>query len=167
MTDEHPRPMHPPSAPPLHGFSPPPRVAAASGSYGELQPVGGGDPIPLLKPTLVIGRRESSDIVLRFPNVSGTHCELSLVDGHWVVKDLGSSNGTKVNGTRVTEGRLDPGDKVSIGRHEYEVCYDPALIGLGDGSAYAAPQRDIFSTSLLAAAGLESRRPANQTRPRS
>ena len=55
--------------------------------YGELQPVGGGDPIPLLKPSLVVGRRESSDIVLRFPNVSGTHCELSLVDGDWFVKD--------------------------------------------------------------------------------
>ncbi len=136
-------------------------------AYGELQPVGGGDPIPLLKPSLIIGRRESSDIVLRFPNVSGTHCELSLVAGHWVVKDLGSSNGTKVNGMRVSEGRLEPGDKVSIGRHEYELCYDPAAImGDGDASAYAAPQRDIFSKSLLAAAGLENRRPPKPGRPR-
>ena len=135
-------------------------------AYGELQPVGGGDPIPLLKPTLIIGRRESSDIVLRFPNVSGTHCELSLIDGRWVVKDLGSSNGTKINGTRVTEGRLDPGDKVSIGRHEYEVCYDPAEMGSGDGSAFSAPLRDIFSRSLLATAGLENRRQQKPDRPR-
>ena len=120
--------------------------------------MGGGDPIPLLKPTLIVGRRESSDIVLRFPNVSGSHCELSLTDGHWTVKDLGSSNGTKVNGTRVTEGRLSPGDKVSFGRHEYEVCYDPAANGADDGSAYSAPQKDIFSRSLLASAGLETRR---------
>jgi len=42
--------------------------------YGELIPQGGGDPIPLLKPLLTVGRRESADIVLRFPNVSGTHC---------------------------------------------------------------------------------------------
>jgi len=127
-------------------------------SFGELQPVGGGDPIPLLKPTLLVGRRESSDIVLRFPNVSGTHCELSIVDGHWTVRDLGSSNGTKVNGNRITESRLDPGDKLSIGRHEYDICYDPTAIGAEGGSIFSAAQRDIFSRSLLASAGLESRR---------
>ena len=99
--------------------------------------------------------------------MSGSHCEFSLVDGHWMVKDLGSSNGTKVNGSRVSEGRLDPGDKVSIGRHEYEVCYDPASIGTGDGSPYNAPLRDIFSRSLLATAGLENRRPPKPGRPRS
>jgi len=137
-----------------------------STSYGELQPVGGGDPIPLLKPTLVVGRRESCDIVLRFPNVSGNHCELSIADGRWTVKDLNSSNGTKVNGTRISEGQLDPGDRVSIGRHEYEVCYDPAKIGDAGGSFAKAAQRDIFSKSLLAAAGLENRRPSKPGRPR-
>ena len=134
--------------------------------YGELQPVGGGDPIPLLKPTLVVGRRESCDIVLRFPNVSGTHCELSIADGRWTVKDLNSSNGTKVNGTRISEGQLDPGDRVSIGRHEYEVCYDPSRIGYDGGSFAVAAQRDIFSRSLLASAGLENRRPSKPGRPR-
>ena len=44
--------------------------------FGELIPVGGGDPIPLMKEQLVIGRREKCDIVLRFANVSGEHCEL-------------------------------------------------------------------------------------------
>ena len=158
--------MHLPTASSNHAGPPNPHVVASATptAYGELQPVGGGDPIPLLKPTLIIGRRESSDIVLRFPNVSGTHCELSLIDGNWVVKDLGSSNGTKVNGTRVSEGRLAPGDKVSIGRHEYELCYDPASVG--NGSAFAAPLRDIFSRSLLATAGLEHRRPQKPGRPR-
>jgi pSer/pThr/pTyr-binding forkhead associated (FHA) protein len=139
-----------------------------SASYGELHPVGGGDPIPLLKETLVIGRRESSDIVLRFPNVSGTHCELSLVAGQWTVKDLGSSNGTKVNGTRVSESRVNPGDRLSIGRHEYDVSYVVGVSGVGNGSVLGAPLRDIFSRSLLAAAGLENRRaPKGAGRPRS
>jgi adenylate cyclase len=150
--------MHPLSASSHLGSPRPDAATAASSSFGELQPVGGGDPIPLLKETLIVGRRESSDIVLRFPNVSGTHCELSLVDGHWVVKDLGSSNGTKVNGTRVSEGRVEPGDMLSIGRHEYEVCYVAGAAGLRNGSAFDAPLRDIFSRSLLAAAGLENRR---------
>ena len=78
--------------------------------YGELTPQGGGDPIPLLKETLTIGRRESCDIVLRFGNVSGQHCQLSLENGYWFVQDNNSQNGTKVNGVRVVRKRLDPGD---------------------------------------------------------
>ena len=46
--------------------------------YGELIPQGGGDPIPLLKKTLLLGRRESCDIVLRFSNVSAHHCQLTV-----------------------------------------------------------------------------------------
>lgn len=137
---------------------------------GELQPLGGGDPIPLLKTTLTVGRRESADIVLRFPNVSGLHCELSLVDGYWYVKDLGSSNGTKVNGSRVSEQRLDPGDTLSVARHEYEVAYEPARLGAVGVPAEKAATADVFSRSLLETAGLESRRSgepkADARRPR-
>lgn len=126
--------------------------------YGELQPLGGGDPIPLLKPTLTVGRRESADIVLRFPNVSGNHCELSLVEGYWYVKDLGSSNGTKVNGTRVSEQRLEPGDTLSVAKHEYEVNYEPSKLGAVGTPADKPAKADVFSRSLLETAGLESRR---------
>jgi adenylate cyclase len=123
---------------------------------GELQPIGGGDPIPLLQPLLTVGRRESCDIVLRFPNVSGAHCQLALVDGFWHVKDLGSSNGTKVNGSRVSEQRLDPGDKLSVAKHEYEVVYEPAKLGATAPPAEKPAQRDPFSRSLLETAGLQS-----------
>ena len=129
---------------------------------GELHPVGGGDPVPLLKTLLTVGRRESSDIVLRFPNVSGSHCELFVLDGYWHVKDLGSSNGTKVNGSRVTKHRLDPGDKLSIARHEYEILYEPANLGASPQLLGNDGRHDPFSRSLLETAGLESRR----TKPR-
>ena len=125
--------------------------------YGELIPMGGGDPIPLLKPVLVVGRRESSDIVLRFPNVSGSHCELSLVDGYWFVKDLASSNGTKVNGVRVSEKRLDPGDKLSVARNHYEIAYEPSKLGAVSAPA-ESQSLNPWGKSLLEAAGLESRR---------
>ena len=49
--------------------------------YGELIPLGGGDPIPLLKKQLLCGRRESCDIILRFANVSAHHCQFNLRDG--------------------------------------------------------------------------------------
>ncbi len=50
--------------------------------YGELMPLGGGDPIPLLKRSLMIGRRESCDIVLRFSNVSAHHRQLTDNGGY-------------------------------------------------------------------------------------
>ena len=50
--------------------------------FGELVPPGGGDPVPLLQKKLLVGRRDSCDIALRFPNVSSRHCELELVSGY-------------------------------------------------------------------------------------
>jgi pSer/pThr/pTyr-binding forkhead associated (FHA) protein len=126
--------------------------------YGELVPIGGGDSIPLLKTVLTVGRRESADIVLRFPNVSGQHCELSLLDGVWVVKDLRSSNGTKVNGTRVTEQKLQPGDKLSIAKHEFEISYTPAHTSNVPAPQPKSVAENIFNRSLLETAGLEANR---------
>jgi len=125
--------------------------------YGELLPLGGGDPIPLLKTTLLVGRRESADIVLRFPNVSGHHCELSLVDGYWSIKDLRSSNGIKVNGARVTEQRLKPGDKLAIAKHEYEISFEPGPLGATAPAEEKSHLETVFGRSLLESAGLEGR----------
>src|SRR5690242_4720000 len=83
---------------------------------GELIPQGGGDNIPLMRTPLVLGRRESCDVCLQFPNVSGRHCELSFKDGFWVVRDLNSTNGIKVNGERVLRKMLLPGETLTIGK---------------------------------------------------
>lgn len=124
--------------------------------YGELVPVGGGDPIPLLKETLTVGRRESCDICLRFGNVSGQHCQLSLESGYWFVQDLNSQNGVKVNGVRITgRKRLDPGCSLAVAKHAYTVHYSPNELG-----ASGAPPSDetdyaeIMGKSLLERAGL-------------
>ena len=130
--------------------------------YGELLPCGGGDPIPLLKTVLLVGRRENADIVLRFPNVSSKHCELTLLDGYWHVKDLGSSNGIKVNGVRVSEQQIEPGDKLSIARHEYEVAYEPSKLGAIFHSNEKPTTTNVFNRTLLESAGLEAARPKEQ-----
>jgi adenylate cyclase len=126
--------------------------------YGELVPVGGGDTIPLLRKTLLVGRRESCDIVLRFSNVSAHHCQLTINGGYWYVRDLDSRNGTKVNGTRVTEKRLDSGDVLSVAKHKYQVKYSPSSLGaVGPPPVEDDDRSDVFGKSLLERAGLAKR----------
>ncbi len=122
--------------------------------YGELIPKGGGDPIPLLKKKLLLGRRESCDVVLRFGNVSAHHCEMMLESGYWFVKDLNSRNGTRVNGYRVTKRRLDPHDVLSVAKYQYEVNYVPADLGAVGPPPDGGDLEDILGTSLMDSAGL-------------
>jgi len=94
---------------------------------GILQPVGGGDPIPLYKSEIIIGRRPSCDIRLDFENISGKHCMLRMLNGVWSVKDLGSTNGTTVNGARLaTEQSVMPDEELGIAGHMFTIDYDPA-----------------------------------------
>ena len=123
--------------------------------FGQLSPIGGGDPIPLLKKELLVGRRESCDICLRFANVSAHHCQLECDGGYWYVTDLNSRNGIKVNGQRVQRKRLDPGDRFSIAKHHYEIEYDPAAIGAVGPPPPEDAAAEIMGKSLLERAGLE------------
>lgn len=120
---------------------------------GELIPCGGGDPVPLLKPKLLIGRRSHCDIQLDFPNVSSHHCELEFVNGFWRVQDLGSSNGIKINGERMESKWLMPADVLTIAKHRYEVHYVPP-----DGQRPPEDNDNVFSRGLLEKAGLERSR---------
>ena len=135
--------------------------------FGKLIPQGGGDPIPLMKKKLLIGRRESCDVVLRFSNVSAHHCQLVVEHGYWFAKDLNSRNGTRVNGSRIERKRLDPGSILRIAKHVYEVQYSPAELG---AQGPPPPDEEVYSQilnrSLLDRAGLTSRETAQgNTRP--
>ncbi len=128
--------------------------------FGHLIPHGGGDPIPLLKTSLTIGRAESCDVVLRFPNVSSRHCLLSCNGGYWFITDLDSSNGTKVNGNRILRKRVDPGDMISVAKHIYEMKYSPVDIGaVGPPPPDEDEVSQILNASLLQRAGLQRQRP--------
>jgi transcriptional regulator with PAS, ATPase and Fis domain len=65
---------------------------------------------------VVIGGHESNDLVLRDPTVSGFHCEIRLVDGKPILRDLGSRNGTYVDGVAVVEAPLKSGMTLALGR---------------------------------------------------
>jgi pSer/pThr/pTyr-binding forkhead associated (FHA) protein len=128
-------------------------------SVGELVPVGGGDPIPLRRGVLTIGRRESCDISLRFPNISGLHCELAYKDaGFWQVRDLGSTNGIKVNGERVLNRPLRPGDEIAIAKRKYKIQYNLTPAAEAAIEAVLSEDENVFSQSLMEKAGLVKRR---------
>lgn len=79
-----------------------------------------GNVIPLLIDRVTIGRATSKanwDIALQDPSVSRPHAQLELVNNVWTISDLGSANGTMVNGTAITEkGRmLRDGDLIALG----------------------------------------------------
>jgi pSer/pThr/pTyr-binding forkhead associated (FHA) protein len=94
---------------------------------GVMHPVGGGDPIPLIKTEIVIGRRPGTDIRLDFENISGKHCKLRFLNGLWMVRDLGSTNGTTVNGSLLTsEQSVMPDEELGIAGHLFTIDYDPA-----------------------------------------
>lgn len=76
--------------------------------------LGGAKTLPLSQPILSLGRRLDNHIVLDDPRVSRAHAQLRLRFGRYVLYDLGSTGGTYVNGQRVQECVLRPGDVISL-----------------------------------------------------
>ncbi len=74
-----------------------------------------GDIIPLERGALVIGRQSGADLVLADEFVSLRHARLAFEGGALVVEDLGSTNGTYVNGARVKRGCVAEGDRILVG----------------------------------------------------
>ncbi|MEO6143683.1 MAG: DUF3662 and FHA domain-containing protein [Dermatophilaceae bacterium] len=79
-----------------------------------------GDRYPMLTAITVLGRDNTADIILDDPGISRRHTEIRVTsDGpHLVasIRDLGSTNGTFVNGERITSQHLNDGDRVNVGR---------------------------------------------------
>ncbi|WP_169976729.1 FHA domain-containing protein [Tautonia rosea] len=141
---------------------------------GLMKPLGGGDPIPLKKKEMTVGRRPSSDIRLDFENISGRHCVLSFINGTWHVRDLGSTNGTKINGQKLNRVQgIMPDDELAIANHLFHIEYEPAA-PLMDSQHFLEEEEAIKEgdthkpTSLMELAGFsESKRPkAKQEPPR-
>ena len=74
-----------------------------------------GDRVPLGEHVIAVGRLPESNIVLADPNVSRAHAEIRPRGSGYVLVDLGSTNGTRVNGIRVSEHVLADGDEIAFG----------------------------------------------------
>ncbi len=93
---------------------------------------------------VLIGRDEGCRVRVPLPSVSRKHCEIKVDDGELVVNDLGSSNGTYVNGKRVKKTELAPGDLLCVGPVVFVVRIDghPKNIDAKDSFAAGAVTDD-------------------------
>lgn len=80
--------------------------------------------VPVRWKHAVLGRREDCQIRIPLANVSRQHCELRVEGNSVLVRDLGSSNGTFVNGQRIEEKRLAAGDALTVGKAVFVVRID-------------------------------------------
>ncbi|MFN2315987.1 MAG: adenylate/guanylate cyclase domain-containing protein [Gemmatimonadales bacterium] len=116
---------------------------------------GHGDfPIPLGRP-LLVGRGGGADLVIPDSAVSRTHAEIQATGDRLRVRDLGSANGTMVNGVNVTEALLTAGDTLTFGRPAFRVeqagtpAESAALAGRGATRTIAPATGDIGDPATL------------------
>ena len=105
----------------------------------QLMPVEGGNPIDIVKDLTLVGRREDCDLRLEHKSVSKTHCIIVKTDGMLMLRDLGSTNGTRVNGQRVRRAMLLPDDQLHIATYKFTVKFGPET---------APPEREEHTQQL-------------------
>src|SRR6266568_1372342 len=91
----------------------------------QLIPLDGGETIEIVKDLTLVGRKEDCDLRLDHKSVSKLHCVLVKTDGLLFLRDLGSTNGTRVNGQRVRRAALLPNDELAIAGHRFRVWLGP------------------------------------------
>src|SRR6266513_2041219 len=87
----------------------------------QLVPADNGPSIELVKDLSVVGRKEDCDVRLDHKSVSKQHCVIVKTDGLLLLRDLGSTNGTRVNGQRVRRAALLPNDQLAIASIHFRV----------------------------------------------
>ena len=87
----------------------------------RLVPTEGGAPIDVAKDLVLVGRKEDCDVRLDHKSISKLHCVLVKTDGLLLLRDLGSTNGTRVNGQRVRRAALLPNDQLQLASLRYTV----------------------------------------------
>jgi FHA domain/Domain of unknown function (DUF4388) len=80
--------------------------------------------ITLTKESTLVGRNPACDITLDHGSISRQHCLMQITDRGLHIKDLGTTNGTKINGSSITEGYVNPGDQLTMGHLVFVVEKD-------------------------------------------
>jgi pSer/pThr/pTyr-binding forkhead associated (FHA) protein len=123
------------------------------GVAGELS----GRRIDVQPPRLTVGRKASNHVVVGDGKVSGVHCEIAFEAGRPVLRDLGSTNGTFLEGKRIDEIALSHGDRVGIGESILVVAErgqpEPMLQreeGIGEQTIIAGPELRVVGAAEAA-----------------
>lgn len=90
-----------------------------------LVPLDGGNSIEIQKDLLLVGRQVNCDLRIEHKTISKLHCILVKTDGLLLIRDLGSTNGCRVNGQRIKRAALLPNDVLSIAGFKYKVMLGP------------------------------------------
>src|SRR5437763_16227134 len=120
----------------------------------RLIPADGGPPLDLTKDLTLFGRDEDCDTRLDHKSISKLHCVIVKTDGLLLVRDLGSTNGTRVNGQRVRRAALLPNDQVSFASLRFRVH-------LGPGDAPPVPGEHTMQMDAADVAALLAKKAAH------
>src|SRR5437899_12771222 len=91
----------------------------------QLIPLDGTPAFDIGKDLTLVGRKEECDLRLDHKSVSKMHCVIVKTDGLLLLRDLGSTNGTRVNGQRVRRAALLPNDQLNIANYKFRVHLGP------------------------------------------
>lgn len=110
-----------------------------------------GSDIPIDRDMLIIGRHPQCDARLDSIRISRRHCCMTRNSGEVLIRDLGSTNGIRINGQRVEQGRLRIGDELSIAHIRFRLDDGQGQeMTLAESSSSAAPRREAKEPPLPA-----------------
>ncbi len=87
----------------------------------RLVPLEGGNTIELSRDLTVVGRKEDCDLRLDHKSISKFHCVIVRMENTLLLRDLGSTNGTMVNGKRIRRATLKNNDRLNIANLPFKV----------------------------------------------
>jgi pSer/pThr/pTyr-binding forkhead associated (FHA) protein len=108
----------------------------------------GGVGYDLVEQVITIGRAPDNTIHIDDTSVSGRHAELRRADKTYQLRDLGSTNGTRVNGTGTSEITLHPGDRVRFGAVDARFEGDMPMSATQPLPAAAKVEAEVTTTSI-------------------
>jgi pSer/pThr/pTyr-binding forkhead associated (FHA) protein len=114
----------------------------------QLVPTEGGTPVEINKDLVLVGRKEDCDIQLDHKSISKLHCVIVRTDGLLLLRDLGSTNGTRVNGQRVRRAALLPNDQLNIASLRFRVQFTSEEEGQADPEEFTQ-QMDVREVERL------------------
>lgn len=110
---------------------------------------------PLDKPRMVVGREPTCEIHIDNLGISRQHCEFVPRGEAFVVRDLGSSNGTYVNGRKITEHFLNDADEIIIGKYTLKFKNEAQVAQPAQNASPAANVPDTLNTYVMDGAKIQ------------